>query len=181
MNKLARSVTKWTRACDKRLARLTSYVHHTNDHRQYCHVGNTAQHCRLGLFQDADFASDLRAQNQSREESYVSLEAEHFVPISWMCRKQTSVSLSSAESDIISLDAGLRMDGLPALDIWDVVIEVRDRKPFEQQNPRQEHQLKGATEMLINGQMWTTYPQTHVLLKASLSCTSWKTTKQSSS
>ena len=27
--------------------------------RQYCHVGNTAQHCRLGLFQDSDFAGDL--------------------------------------------------------------------------------------------------------------------------
>ena len=34
-----------------------------------------------------------------------------FVTISWMCKKQTSVSFSSAESEIISLDAGLRMDG----------------------------------------------------------------------
>ena len=38
--------------------------------------------------------------------------------------KQTSVSHSSTESEIISLDAGLRMDGLLALDLWDVVIEV---------------------------------------------------------
>ena len=39
--------------------------------------------------------------------------------------QETNVSiLSSAESEIISLDAGLRMDGLLALDIWDVVIEV---------------------------------------------------------
>ena len=28
------------------------------------------------------------------------------------------------ESEVISLDAGLRMDGIPALDLWDVVIEV---------------------------------------------------------
>ena len=41
-----------------------------------------------------------------------------------MCKKQTSVSHSSTESEIISLDAGLRMDGLPALDSWDLVIEV---------------------------------------------------------
>ena len=47
-----------------------------------------------------------------------------FVPVSWMCKKQTSVSHSSTESEIISLDAGLRMDGLPALDLWDMVIEV---------------------------------------------------------
>ena len=39
-------------------------------------------------------------------------------------KKQPSVSHCSTESEIISLDAGLRMDGLPALDLWDVVIEV---------------------------------------------------------
>ena len=52
INKLARSVTKWTQACGRRLAMLISYIHHTNDFRQVCHVGNATQHCRLGLFQD---------------------------------------------------------------------------------------------------------------------------------
>ena len=56
VNKLVRAVTKWTKTCDKRLARLISYIHHINDDRQYCYVGNTAQHCRQGLFQDLDFA-----------------------------------------------------------------------------------------------------------------------------
>ena len=32
--------------------------------------------------------------------------------------------------------------------------------------------------MLINGRVWTTFPQTHILLKASLRCTLLKTTKQ---
>ena len=50
--------------------------------------------------------------NQPRRggvESCVSSEVEPFVPISWMGKKQTSVC---------------RMDGIPALDLWDVVIEV---------------------------------------------------------
>ena len=47
-----------------------------------------------------------------------------FVPISWMRKKQTSVSHSSTESDIISLDAGLRLDGIPALDLWDLIVAV---------------------------------------------------------
>ena len=42
----------------------------------------------------------------------------------WVCKKQTSVCYSSTESEILSLDAGLRMDGLFALDLWDLVIEV---------------------------------------------------------
>ena len=41
-----------------------------------------------------------------------------------MCKKQTSVSHSSTQSEVISLDAGLRMDGIPALDLWDLVFEV---------------------------------------------------------
>ena len=47
-----------------------------------------------------------------------------FVPISWMCKKQTSVSHSSTESEINSLDPGLRMDGIPALDLWDLILAV---------------------------------------------------------
>ena len=41
-----------------------------------------------------------------------------------MCKKQTAVSHSSTESEIISLDAGLRLDGLPALELWDLIVSV---------------------------------------------------------
>ena len=41
-----------------------------------------------------------------------------------MCKKQTSVSHSSTESEIISLDTGLRLDGLPALELWDLIVSV---------------------------------------------------------
>ena len=47
-----------------------------------------------------------------------------FVPISWMCEKQTAVSHSSIESEIISLDTGLRLDVLPALELWDLIVSV---------------------------------------------------------
>ena len=41
-----------------------------------------------------------------------------------MCKQQTSVSHLSSEAEVISLDAGLRMDGIPTLDLRDLVIEV---------------------------------------------------------
>ena len=41
-----------------------------------------------------------------------------------MCKKQTSVSHSSTDAEIISLGSGLRMDGIPALDLWDLVVKV---------------------------------------------------------
>ena len=43
---------------------------------------------------------------------------------SWMCKKQTAVSHNSTESEIISLDIGLRLDGLPALELWDLFVSV---------------------------------------------------------
>ena len=124
VNKLARSITKWTQACDKRLARLISNIHHTNDYRQFCHMGNTAQHCRRGLFEDSDFASDLEDSKSMSGGVLCIFGSRTFVPMSWMRKKQTSVSHSSTESDITSPDAGLRMDGLLALDLWDIEIEV---------------------------------------------------------
>ena len=124
VNKLARSITKWTKACDKRLSRLISYTHHTCEYRQYCHVGNTAKQCRLGLFQDSDFAGDLEDSKSTSGGILCVLGSHTIVPISWTCKKQTAVSHSSTESEIISLDTGLRLDGLPALELWDLIVSV---------------------------------------------------------
>ena len=38
--------------------------------------------------------------------------------------QQTAVSHSSTESEIISLDTGLRLDGLPAPELWDPIVSV---------------------------------------------------------
>ena len=134
INKLARSVTEWTGACDRRLARLISYIHHTSDYRQYCLVGNMPQHCRLGLFQDSDFAGDLEDSKSNSGGIVCIFGSRTLVPISWMCKKQTSVSHSSTESEIITLDVGLKMDGLPALDLWNMLIEgLRTSKSTESQ------------------------------------------------
>ena len=66
----------------------------------------------------------LKIRNQLQEESYVFLEVEHLFQLVGCAKKQTSVCHRSAESETISLDAGLRMDGIFAIDLWDVVIEV---------------------------------------------------------
>ena len=92
VNKLARSITKWTKACDKRLNRLISYIHHTCEYKQYCHVGNIAKQCRLGLFQDSDFAGDLEDSKSTSGGTLWLFGSHTFVPISWMCKKQTTVS-----------------------------------------------------------------------------------------
>ena len=77
-----------------------------------------------GLFQDSDFAGDLKTQNQHQAEFSAFLDVEHVYQSVGCAKKQTSVSHSSTESEIMSVDAGLRMDGSLALDFWDLFIEV---------------------------------------------------------
>ena len=76
------------------------------------------------LFQDFELDGDLEDRKSTSGRILCIFGSHTFVPICWMCKKRTSVSHCSTESEIISLDAGLRMDGLPALGLWDIVIEL---------------------------------------------------------
>ena len=87
-------------------------------------MGNTAKQCRLGLFQDCDFAGDLEDSKSTSGGTLCVFGSQTLVPISWKCKKQTSVSHSSTESEIISLDAGSKLDGIPALHLWDLIVSV---------------------------------------------------------
>ena len=122
VNKFARLITKWTKACDKRLNRLISKIHHTCEYKQYGHMGDTAEQCRLGLFQDSDFAGDLEDSKSTSGGTLCIFGSHTIVPISWMCKKHSAVSHSSTESEITSLDTGLTLDGLLALEFWDLIV-----------------------------------------------------------
>ena len=77
VNKLARSITKWTKACDKRLNRLTSHIHHTCEKKRFCYVGNTAKQCRLGLSRLRFLQEILRIQNLLQVQHCAFLEVIH--------------------------------------------------------------------------------------------------------
>ena len=67
-----------------------------------------------------------------------------------MCKKQTSVSHSTMESEIIALDDGLRMD----LDLWHVVIEVlhsSSNVPPTQKDPYTQKQIQRSCGKLRAG------------------------------
>ena len=180
VNKFARSITKWTKACDKRLNRLISYIHHTCDYKQYFHVGNTAKQSRLGLFQDSDFAGDLEDSKSTSSGTLCIFGSHTFVPISWMCKKQTSFSHSSTESEIISLDAGLWLDGIPALDLWDLTVAVLHGNTF-QKNQERGAPSRYPTRKNIHGKIDDLnnidFISSNVNIRK-LCCTSLKTTKQ---
>ena len=103
-------------------------------------MGNTAKQCRLGLFQDSDFAGDLEDSKSTSGGTLCIFGSHTYVPISWMCKKQTALSHSSTESEIISSDPGFRLDGLLALDLWDLIVSVL----------RNVSQISGRTGRLVN-------------------------------
>ena len=169
VNKLARSITKWTKACDKRLSRLISYIHHTCEYKQYCQTMQT------GLFQDSDSAGDLEDSKYTSSGTWCIFGSHTFVPISWMCKKQTSVSHSSTESEINSLDAGLRLDGIWSLPSSrkHVLEETSSGGPVYISNAKE-----NSMERLMIWTMLILFPQTRILLVRKLCCISLKTTKQ---
>ena len=145
VNMLAREVTRWTAACDRRLHRLICYLHQTSEHAQINWVGDKPSDCRLGLFSDASFAGDLRDSKSTSGGILVLFGPNTWVPISWICKKQGPVSHSTAEAEVISLDAGARLEGLPALMLWSLVIDV-----FE---PDQSIKARGNPVLTIDEQL----------------------------
>ena len=82
-------------------------------------------------FKTQNLQEILRTQNLRQVEHCAFLKVLLLFPISWMCKKQASVSHSSTESEIISLDAGLRMDGIPALVLRDLIVTVLHGKTHQ--------------------------------------------------
>ena len=155
-------------------------------------MGNTAKQCRLGLFQDSDFAGNVDDSKSTSGGTLCVFGTHTFVPISWMCKKQTSVSHSSTKSEIISLDAGLRLNGIPPLDLWDLIVAVlgntnqnREERGVPLLNKREAcspphtiHKRKQSQRVINDLDNVDFIPQTSNLLIRTLCCMCLKTAKQ---
>ena len=65
----------------------------------------------------------LRTQNLLLEEHCAFLEVIHLFQLD-VQETNCCFAQRSTESEIISFDAGLRMDGIPALHLWDLIVTV---------------------------------------------------------
>jgi len=112
---LAREITRWSRACDKRLHRLVCYVNSTKTTCLCGTVGDAIDDCRLVLFADADFAGD-HSESKSTPGMYLAMVGRRtFVPLQAISKAQSAVSHSSTEAEVISLEFAHRTEGVPAL------------------------------------------------------------------
>ena len=77
VNKLARSITKWTKACDKRLNRLISKNHHTCEHNNIVMWVIRPSNADWDCFKTLTSREILKIQNPLLEEHCAFLEVIH--------------------------------------------------------------------------------------------------------
>ena len=124
VNKLAGTITKWTKACDKRLNKLISYIHHTCEYKKYCYVGNTAKQWRLGLFQDSDFPGDLE-DSKSTSRGILCFFGSHTFCSNKLDVLETNFSFAQFNRIRNHLFGRWIEIGLDtSLDVWDLIVLV---------------------------------------------------------
>ena len=116
---MASCVQKWSRNNDKQLHRLICYINTTKTYRLVGQVGDDPRELHLALYVDADFAGE-KSDAKSNSGGYLVLKGPNtFFPLAWVSKRQTSVSRSTTESEIVSLAHSLFQEGLPALSLWE--------------------------------------------------------------
>ena len=123
VNYLASRITKWSPECDRRLRRLMCYIDSTAESELIGWVGDAPEDLVLWLFADADFAG-CKVTLRSTSGAFLALSGPNtFFPLGAHSRKQTCVPHSTPEAELVAADAALRLEGLPAIDLWDVILD----------------------------------------------------------
>ncbi len=123
---LACQLTRWTPECDRKLHRLMCYIHSSKHLRMFGYVGNSLTEVQPHLFADADFAGCAITQRSTSGLHLCIRGTRTCFPIAGQSKRQGCVSHSTPEAEIVAADFGLRLAGLPALDLWH---ELLPRKP----------------------------------------------------
>ena len=99
---------------DEQLHRAMEYLNCTLHYREVGWVGDAIDKLELHLFADADLASDP-ADCVSTSGVHLEIQGpDTRFPLQGQCKKQTAVSHSTPEAEIVAIDHALRTVGLPA-------------------------------------------------------------------
>ena len=119
---LATQLTRWTTDEDQRLHRLMSYMYSRADDMLVGFIADPPDKLQLAVFSDADFAGDRKDFKSTSGVFMALVGPQSFFPLGWGSRKQTCASHSSVEAEIVAADEALRLEGIPALDLWSKVL-----------------------------------------------------------
>ena len=128
------TVTKWTSECDRKLHRLVCYVNSSKHLRMIGWVGDGLSALQPHVFADADFAGCTATQRITSGYHFAIRGPNTCFPITGVSRRQTCVSHSTPEAEIVSADLALRHCGLPSFALWWTLLPQRPRRMFHEDN-----------------------------------------------
>ena len=96
-------------------------MHATPDFKLTGRVNDPLDKVELRLYVDADFAGS-REDTKSTSGGFLVLTGQNtFFPLSWLSRKQTSTSKSTAEAELVSPSLGLFEEAIPMQNFWQMI------------------------------------------------------------
>ena len=131
---LATVVTKWTSECDRKLYRLVCYITSSKHLRMIGWVGDGLSTLQPHLFADADLAGCTATQRSTSGYHCAVRGPNTCFPIAGVSRRQTCVSHSTPEAEIVSADLALRHCGLPSFALWWTLLREKPRLMFHGDN-----------------------------------------------
>ena len=121
---LAQRVTQWDELCDRILHKTMCYIDSSLNVSMHGWCGDKLSDCRLSLFCDADFAGCVKTARSTTGVFIAVVGPSTFLPLSAVSNRQTATSHSTPEAELVAGDYGVRMEGLPALTLWEKLLGI---------------------------------------------------------
>ena len=77
----------------------------------------------ISLFCDADFAGCVKTARSTAGVFLAVVGPHTFLPLAAISKRQSAVSHSAPEAELVAAEHGVRMEGLPALTLWSVLLK----------------------------------------------------------
>ena len=120
---LATLVSKWSKACDRMLHRLMAYVSQSTDYTLVGYINDLPEDLWLEIYTDSDFSGSPDCAH-STSGAWLQLRGPNSVwPPSWASKKQTAVSRSTTEAEVIAMVFGAFSEALPMEVLWGIVLQ----------------------------------------------------------
>ena len=143
------------------MLRLIQYIDSTPQYRLVTTIKDNPEDLELRFYVDADFAGD-RPSGKSTSGGYLVLYGPNsFFPLAWVSKRQTSTSRSRTESEVVSLAHSLYQEGLPALQLWELLLGRTVTLPSLGRSPS--YYSSSPKRLLPKAQAYNTHSQSRLV------------------
>jgi len=131
---LARMVTGCVSACDAKLHRLMCYVNSSLHLKMVGWVGDDIKNLNPHILAGAGIAGDKKDSKRTCVVLLGIFGPDTRMPLTAVYKKQYAVSHSTPEAEIVAADLALRTLGLPALELWVIILQLDAELYFHKDN-----------------------------------------------